>query len=53
MHGYKIGLQLLLQSVEEPFPLLLISINVIGAIPSLGGELVKILRNTHPTLLQI
>jgi hypothetical protein len=53
MHGDKVGLQLLLQSIEEPFSLLLIGINVIGSIPSLGGELVEILRNTHPSLLQI
>jgi hypothetical protein len=53
VHGYKITLQLLLQSIEEPFPLLLIRIKVIGGIPSPGGEFVKILRNTHSTLLQI
>jgi hypothetical protein len=53
MHGNKVSLQLLLQSIEEPFPLLLIGINVIGSIPSPSGELVEILRNTHPSLLQI
>jgi hypothetical protein len=51
VHGNKIGLQLLLQSIEEPLSLLLIGVDVIGHIPSLGGELVEILGNAHPTLL--
>jgi hypothetical protein len=42
-----------LQSIEEPFSLLLIGIDVIGRIPSPRGKLVKILRDTHSSLLQI
>jgi hypothetical protein len=34
-------------------PFLLISVDIIGCIPSPGGELVKVLGDAHPTLLQI
>jgi hypothetical protein len=53
VHSYKVGLQLLLQSIEEPLRFLLIGVDVIGCIPSPGGELVKILGDTHSSLLQI
>jgi hypothetical protein len=52
-HGYQIGLQLLMQSIKEPLLLLLIEIDVIGGIPSPGGELVQIPCHTHASLLQI
>jgi hypothetical protein len=52
-HNHQIGLQLLLQPIKEPLPLLFIGINVIRGIPSLGGELVEVLSDTHPTLLQV
>jgi hypothetical protein len=42
-----------MKSIKEPLPLLLISVNVIRGLPSPGGELVEILGDTHPTLLQI
>jgi hypothetical protein len=35
------------------FSLLLISVDVIRGIPSLGSELVEVLGDTHPTLLEI
>jgi hypothetical protein len=52
-YGYQIGLQLLLKSIQEMFPFLLVSVNVIRGIPSPGSELVKLLGDTHPTLLEI
>jgi hypothetical protein len=42
-----------LKSIQETFSLLLVSVNVIRGIPSSGSELVKVLGDTHPTLLEI
>jgi hypothetical protein len=52
-HGYQIGLQLFLKSIQEMLPLLLIGVDVIRGIPSLGSELVEVLSDTHPTLLEV
>jgi hypothetical protein len=52
-HSYQIGLQLLLKSIQEMLPFLLVSIDVIRGIPSPGSELVEVLGDTHPTLLEI
>jgi hypothetical protein len=53
VHSYKVGLELLMQSIKEPLSFLLIGVNVIGCIPSLGGKLVKVLGNAHSSLFQI
>jgi hypothetical protein len=52
-HSDQIGLQVFLKSIHEAFPLLLIHVNVIRGIPPPSGELVEVLRNTHPTLLEV
>jgi hypothetical protein len=52
-YGYQIALQLLLKSIQEALSLLLVSVDVVRGIPSPGSELVKVLGDTHPTLLEV
>jgi hypothetical protein len=51
--GYQIGLQLLLKSIQEALSLLLMSVDVVRGVPSPGSELVEVLGDTHPTLLEV
>jgi hypothetical protein len=46
-------LQLLLKSIQETLPFLLVSVDVVRGIPSLGSELVEVIGDTHPTLLEV
>jgi hypothetical protein len=52
-HGYQIGLQFFLKSIQETLSLPLVSVDVIWGIPTPGSELVEVLGDTHPTLLEV
>jgi hypothetical protein len=52
-HSYQIGLQFLLKSIQEAFPLLLVRIDVFRGIPPPSGELVEVLRDIHTPLLEV
>jgi hypothetical protein len=46
-------LQFFLKSIQEALPLLLVGVDVIRGIPSPGTELVEVLGDTHPSLLEV
>jgi hypothetical protein len=52
-HSDQIWLQVFLKSIHEAFPLHLISVDVVRSVPSPSSKLVEVLRNTHPTLLEV
>jgi hypothetical protein len=52
-HSDQVGLQIFLESVHEALSLLLIRVDVVGGIPPPSGELVQVLGDTHPALLEV
>jgi hypothetical protein len=52
-HIDQVGLQIFLESIHETLSLLLIRVDVVGGIPPPSGELVEVLGDTHPSLLEV